>query len=77
MSRKLWVRLFHCFEGIHREVALQRPLLAAPQCYLCGQRVPSGLVGEVVQSYGVLAPRESLHFRPHPLVWLLQTLMRL
>src|SRR5215213_3866303 len=46
MSRKLWVRLFHCFEGVHREVALQRPLLAAPQCYLCGQRARTHLVGE-------------------------------
>jgi hypothetical protein len=30
MSRKLWVQFFHCFKGIHSEVALQRPLLAAP-----------------------------------------------
>ena len=30
MSRMLWVRFFYCFEGVHREVALQRPLLAAP-----------------------------------------------
>src|SRR5215211_5810322 len=22
---QLWVRLFHCFEGVHREVALQIP----------------------------------------------------
>lgn len=34
MSRKLWVRFFYCFENVHREVALQRPLLAAPQHYL-------------------------------------------
>jgi hypothetical protein len=30
MSRKLWVWFLCLFEGIHRQVALQRPLLAAP-----------------------------------------------
>ncbi len=29
MSRKLWVWFLHCLKGVHREVALQRPLLAA------------------------------------------------
>jgi hypothetical protein len=27
MSRILWVWFSHCFEGVHREVALQHPLL--------------------------------------------------
>jgi len=27
MSRILWVRFSHCFEGVHREVALRHPLL--------------------------------------------------
>jgi hypothetical protein len=31
MSRKLWVRVSYWFEGIHRQVAPERPLLAAPQ----------------------------------------------
>jgi hypothetical protein len=34
MSRKLWVRLFHCFERVYREVAPERPSLTAPQGYL-------------------------------------------
>ncbi len=34
MSRKLWVWFSYCFEGVHREIALERPLLAAPQGYL-------------------------------------------
>src|SRR5215211_2427404 len=37
MSRMLWVWFSYCFEGVHREVASERPLLAAPQSYLCGQ----------------------------------------
>ncbi len=34
MSRKLWVRFLCFFQGVHRKIALQRPLLAAPQDYL-------------------------------------------
>ena len=46
MSQVLWGR-FHCFfEGVHRQVALQRPLLAAPQGYLCRQGAHARLVGE-------------------------------
>src|SRR5215213_4781440 len=37
MSRMLWVWVFRCLEGVHREIALQRPLLAAPQGYLRSQ----------------------------------------
>jgi hypothetical protein len=36
--RMLWVWFSYCFEGVHREVALQRPLLAAPQSYQRRQR---------------------------------------
>src|SRR5829696_3765205 len=46
MSRKLWVRVFHCFEGVHLEVALQSPLLAPPQRYLCRQAARARLIGE-------------------------------
>src|SRR5215210_4509598 len=46
MSRKLWVWFSHCFEGVHREVALQRPLLTAPQGYLRRQRARTHLVRE-------------------------------
>src|SRR5215211_3684901 len=46
MSRKLWVRFFHCLEGIHREVTFQRPLLAAPQGYLRSQCARTHLVGK-------------------------------
>src|SRR5215210_2856619 len=42
----LWVWFSYCFEGGHREVAFQRPLLAAPQCYLRRQRRRARLVGE-------------------------------
>src|SRR5215213_261878 len=34
---QLWVWVFRCLEGVHREIALQRPLLAAPQGYLRSQ----------------------------------------
>src|SRR3712207_1161543 len=46
MSRMLWVWAFRCLEGVHREVALQRPLLAAPQGYLRSQSAGAYLVGE-------------------------------
>src|SRR3712207_1175446 len=46
MSRMLWVWVFRCLEGVHREVALQRPLLAAPQGYLRSQSAGAYLVGE-------------------------------
>ncbi len=46
MSRMLWVWFSYCFEGVHREVALQRPLLAGPQGYLRRQRARARLVGE-------------------------------
>src|ERR671916_3288328 len=46
MSRMLWVWVFRRLEGVHREVALQRPLLAAPQGYLRSQSASAYLVGE-------------------------------
>ncbi len=46
MSGKLWVWVFYCFESIHRKVAFQRPLLAAPQGYLRRKRARARLVGE-------------------------------
>src|SRR5215216_1511395 len=62
MSRKLWLRLFHCFEGVYREVALQHPLLGAPQRYLCSQRARAHLVGEHPHH-----PRSPLHLFKEPL----------
>ena len=38
MSRMLWDWSLCSLEGVHREVASERPLFAAPQGYLCGQR---------------------------------------
>src|SRR5215216_1904503 len=46
MSRKLWVRFLHYLQGAHREIALERPLLAAPQGYLRRQSARAHLVGE-------------------------------
>src|SRR5215212_5034048 len=43
---QLWVWVFRCLEGVHREVALQRPLFAAPQGYLRSQSANAYLVGE-------------------------------
>jgi hypothetical protein len=37
MSQMLWDWSLCSLEGIHREVASERPLFAAPQGYLCGQ----------------------------------------
>ena len=34
MSRKLWVWFLYCFEGVHGEVAPERPFPTAPQGYL-------------------------------------------
>ena len=41
MSRELWLRFFYYLEGVHREAMFQRPLLDAPQGYLCSQRAHS------------------------------------
>src|SRR5215218_6664532 len=46
MSRKLWVWFLRFFEGVHREVAPERPLFAASQDYLRSQRARAHLVGE-------------------------------
>src|SRR5215211_6456870 len=46
MSRKLWVWFTYRFEDVHREVAPERPLLAAPQGYLRGQGARARLVGK-------------------------------
>jgi hypothetical protein len=62
MSRKLWVRFLCYLEGVHREVALQRPLLAAPQGYLRSQRACTHLAGE--HPYH---PRPPLHLPKEPL----------
>src|SRR5215213_9422593 len=62
MSRKLWVGFLYCFESVHREVTSERPLLAAPQGYLRGQRARARLVRE-----------DPYHPRP-PLYLLEQTL---
>jgi hypothetical protein len=66
-SGKLWVRFFHRFEGFHREVALWRPFLAAPQDYLRGQRARARLAREHSHhSHPPLHPLEETlqHVRP-------------
>src|SRR3712207_8824974 len=62
MSRMLWGRVLRCFEGVHREVAFQRPLLAAPQGYLRRQRSRTPLIGEHPHY-----PRPPLHLLKEPL----------
>ena len=61
MSRILWVR-FLCFEGVHHEVASERPLLAAPQSYLCGQDARARLVRK-----DTYHPSPPLHLFEEPL----------
>src|SRR5215213_7163517 len=56
MSRKLCVQFLR-FEGVHRKVTSERPLLAAPQSYLRGQCRRTRLVREDAQH-----PRPPLHF---------------
>src|SRR5215210_2945949 len=58
MSRKLWVWFLCSSEGVHREVASERPLFAAPQSYLRGQRTRAPLVGE--NPHHPRAPRQRL-----------------
>jgi hypothetical protein len=65
MSRMLWVWFLRSLESVHRQIASQRPLLAAPQGYLRCQREGARLVGE-----------DPHHPRP-PLYLLEQTLERL
>src|SRR3712207_3611860 len=56
-SRKVWVGFFGRFEGVlYNEVALQRPLLAAPQSYLRHQDARARFVRN--DSYH---PRSPLH----------------
>src|SRR5215210_6168424 len=61
MSGKLWVR-FLCFESVHREVASERPLLAAPQRYLRRQGARTRLIREDPHH-----PRPPLHLPKEPL----------
>src|SRR5919202_789447 len=63
MSGMLWVWVSRYFKGVHREVALQRPLLTASQRYLRRQRARARLVGE-----------DPYHPRPPPLDLLEETL---
>jgi hypothetical protein len=71
----LWIWFSYCFEGVHREVAsaptprYSSMLSLWPTCTIRARR-RSG------SELWCATPRESLHFRPHPLVWLLQTPMR-
>src|SRR5215217_3018628 len=46
MSRILWVWFLCYLKSVHREVAPERPLLAAPQGYLRCKRARARLVGE-------------------------------
>src|SRR5215208_8179688 len=46
MSRILWVWFLCYLKSVHREVAPERPLLAAPQGYLRCSRARARLVGE-------------------------------
>src|SRR5215217_5250840 len=62
MSRKLCV-WFLCFlESLYREVASERPFLAAPQGYLCGQGACTRLAREDAHY-----PRPPLHLFEEPL----------
>src|SRR5215218_1277570 len=56
MSGKLWVWFLCFFESGYREVAFERPLLATPQSYLCGQGARTRLAREDAHY-----PRPSLH----------------
>src|SRR5215208_4102955 len=45
-SQQLWVWIFCLFQDVYREIAPERPLLAAPQGYLCSQGTRARLVRE-------------------------------
>src|SRR5215212_4432923 len=59
---QLWVWFLRCLEGVHGEVAPERPLLASPQGYLRGQGARARLVGEDPHH-----PRSALHLLEEPL----------
>ena len=64
MSRMLWVWFLCFFESVYRQVAFERPLLAAPQSYLCGQGLPLVSLGKtpttLVRLFTALKSRPSM-----------------